>query len=832
MAFVTPSAWFETAAPCRGVLQQPLSQATSTATTSRRSRRPSIIASAPASATCPAAPAELRKERPSGMRRVAGARAPPPPSVAAGDLAKKQPPPPARPPPRTNQLRPPTAGTGQQAHPTPTPRPRPRRTAGIRKASVTNGPKIGGWRCPACGVQLYRQQEECSLCQTPRPVAGAAGDDGGYVKRPGGKRHARADVRSREFTNKMRGMPAGDWRGVVRELEEEERLEEADAQLHQQGGGGGGGGGGGDDEAAMSLGAPSVYGYHAVMQRLEECGRWREASAVLRRMHRKLGPRAGDVPTLSAACLHKAMSACFAAEQWGTCSDLLEEAKGWATEASYRSFKLAIEACVRGGRWERGLSVLMERTSEKTDRKWEALPFNRVMQACVDAGRWQEAVALLDHMKDEVGAEPNLVTYGIAINAYGNAGEWRRALGVLKESLPEMRTSGGASRENACMCFAYAIRACKHAGEFDEALSVLDRDLPATGVAPNVLVLHEALTACGVGGRWQQALELLPRALAVAGGKPSSCLRSYTTAIKACGRAGQWEDALALFRRGQQDGLQPDEVCYAEVMSACAGGGRADETLGLLREMSAAAGLRPTVPCYNAAIVACGAGGDWRRSVELLEEMPTVGLAPGVSTCNMAINALRRGGQCQRVLDLLERMSTAPGLPAPDATSYNTAITACESAGRFEEAVGLFRAMERIGVAPDVVGYTATIQALGRCGRWEEALALLGEVRSRANPAEPNVRTYVAAVHAAGYAGQWERAVSVFRLMLADGLVPTDRAWSAVISACEAAAGVPGRGDDERVRAVMALLVRSREEAGVERPDDGGGHTPDSEQKE
>ncbi|CAN0573412.1 unnamed protein product, partial [Ectocarpus sp. 12 AP-2014] len=105
------------------------------------------------------------------------------------------------------------------------------------------------------------------------------------------------------------------------------------------------------------------------------------------------------------------MSACFAAEQWGTCSDLFDEAKGWATEASYRSFKLAIEACVRGGRWERGLSVLMERTSEKTDRKWEALPFNRVMQACVDAGRWQEAVALLDHMKDEVGAEPDLVTY-------------------------------------------------------------------------------------------------------------------------------------------------------------------------------------------------------------------------------------------------------------------------------------------------------------------------------------------------------------------------------------------------------------------------------------
>lgn len=84
-----------------------------------------------------------------------------------------------------------------------------------------------------------------------------------------------------------------------------------------------------------------------------------------------------------------------------------------------------------------------------------------------------------------------------------------------------------------------------------------------------------------------------------------------------------------------------------------------------------------------------------------------------------------------------------------------------------------------------------------------------------------SLRTYVAAIHATGRAGQWEHAVSLFRRMLSDGLVPTDQAWTAVISACKvgiatAEESLPnreGRGDEsKRVRAVMVLLTRARAE--------------------
>lgn len=150
-------------------------------------------------------------------------------------------------PPRTNQQHqlqtPPRAPTASTRRHT--------RRPGVRRVPDSN---VSGWRCAACGTQLHHQQMECSVCQTPKPPPGS----GAYSKWPGGGRHFRADVRSRIFTNMIRGMPVGDWRGVLRELEEEERLEEADElqqRTREEGE---------VDEAAASLGAPSVHCYHAV----------------------------------------------------------------------------------------------------------------------------------------------------------------------------------------------------------------------------------------------------------------------------------------------------------------------------------------------------------------------------------------------------------------------------------------------------------------------------------------------------------------------------------------------------------------------------------------
>ncbi|CAM9754378.1 unnamed protein product, partial [Scytosiphon promiscuus] len=416
-----------------------------------------------------------------------------------------------RPPPRTHQqqLRIPRAQTAST-------RRRKRRPA-IRKTLGSIDPNADGWRCPACGARLHRQQTDCSICQTPKPAPG--GSINKDAEQPRRKRHVRADVRSRVFTTKIRSMPVGDWRGVLRELEEEERLEAADGRRSRPWEEGE------VDEAAVSLGAPSVHCYHAVMHHLEQCGRWREAAAVLRRMHANLGPRTADVPTLSAACFHKAMSACAAWEQWETCLDIVQEARDWGTEASYHTFKLAVEACARSGRWEEGLNLLMERTGVKTDRRWESQPFDKVMQSLGDAGRWEETATLLGRMR-EVGAEPGLGTFRHAIRACEKGGEWQRALVLLddviallppppspKESLQKRKDPA----EAACVCFASAIRACRRAGEYDRGLDVLLRRMLGAGVVPDALVLNEAINACAAAGRGEQAAAILREMMPAAG---------------------------------------------------------------------------------------------------------------------------------------------------------------------------------------------------------------------------------------------------------------------------------------------------------------------------
>jgi len=51
----------------------------------------------------------------------------------------------------------------------------------------------------------------------------------------------------------------------------------------------------------------------------------------------------------------------------------------------------------------------------------------------------------------------------------------------------------------------------------------------------------------------------------------------------------------------------------------------------------------------------------------------------------------------------------------PNAVSYNAAISACEKAGRWLDAIGLFEGMKKSGIPeaqPDMVTYSALLSAL------------------------------------------------------------------------------------------------------------------------
>jgi len=60
----------------------------------------------------------------------------------------------------------------------------------------------------------------------------------------------------------------------------------------------------------------------------------------------------------------------------------------------------------------------------------DVVMYGCVLNACSVAGEWQRALALLRDMEDR-GMQPNLVCYTSVITACQRAGEWRKALNIL-----------------------------------------------------------------------------------------------------------------------------------------------------------------------------------------------------------------------------------------------------------------------------------------------------------------------------------------------------------------------------------------------------------------
>lgn len=83
---------------------------------------------------------------------------------------------------------------------------------------------------------------------------------------------------------------------------------------------------------------------------------------------------------------------------------------------------------------------------------------------------------------------------------------------------------------------------------------------------------------------------------------------------------------------------------------------------------------------------------------------------------------------------------------APDAISYQSALSACRAGGDGASAVMLLKDMDRQGLEPRDADYNLVIETVGREGDWGRALELLKSMK--AEGVKPDAYTYGAAVGA------------------------------------------------------------------------------------
>ncbi|CAJ1379788.1 unnamed protein product [Effrenium voratum] len=88
---------------------------------------------------------------------------------------------------------------------------------------------------------------------------------------------------------------------------------------------------------------------------------------------------------------------------------------------------------------------------------------------------------------------------------------------------------------------------------------------------------------------------------------------------------------------------------------------------------------------------------------------------------NSGISACASAFRWQAAVALLV---SAIATARPDVVSFNSAISAADKASQWQEALGLLKALGESGLLPDVISYNAAISACEKASRWQLAMCL------------------------------------------------------------------------------------------------------------
>eukprot|EP00611_Tribonema_gayanum_P019169 TRINITY_DN3264_c0_g1_i1.p1 TRINITY_DN3264_c0_g1~~TRINITY_DN3264_c0_g1_i1.p1 ORF type:complete len:943 (+),score=305.67 TRINITY_DN3264_c0_g1_i1:101-2830(+) len=349
----------------------------------------------------------------------------------------------------------------------------------------------------------------------------------------------------------------------------------------------------------------------------------------------------------------------------------------------------------RRGEWDKALQALARA------RKVDMLPmnehlYNAALSGVARKGRWQEAQQLLQDM-DDVGVEPNAVSYTYAIMACETAQQLDAVVAVKKEAAARGVTLQVAKSRPA-----------------DRATT-----LKAAQTRQDMLQL-------GKRGDWQGAVRLLEahthehqQQQQRSGGAPAATPVLFHTAFSILGEAKQCGEIERLLKVMDSSGLQRTDVTYNILMDVFSKAGLRERVFQLRDEMRQQQ-VPADVYTYNSLLLACK---DARAVLRLLKEMKSEGLKPNVYCYTTAMKTCNRSNSSKQCLQLMADMKQ-DGV-RPSGSTFNIALVACRQKGRWQKALQLFAEMARQRITPDHLHYTSLMLLLGKAGRRDELLSVV-----------------------------------------------------------------------------------------------------------
>ncbi|XP_050218418.1 pentatricopeptide repeat-containing protein At4g19440, chloroplastic-like [Mercurialis annua] len=164
-------------------------------------------------------------------------------------------------------------------------------------------------------------------------------------------------------------------------------------------------------------------------------------------------------------------------------------------------------------------------------------------------------------------------------------------------------------------------------------------------------------------------------------------------------------------------------------------------------------------------------------TVELFTLLGNKGLLPSLKSCNILLNSLVKAKKLNLSYEVFDIMCQC--CSALDVYSFSTMVNAFCIGGRVDDAVGLFRKMEELGVAPNVVTYTNIIHGLCKVGRLDEAFQFKEKMVSL--EVEPNLVTYSVLINGLVKLERFDEANCILKEISDRGLTPNNIVYNTLL---------------------------------------------------
>ncbi|KDP25707.1 hypothetical protein JCGZ_24008 [Jatropha curcas] len=248
---------------------------------------------------------------------------------------------------------------------------------------------------------------------------------------------------------------------------------------------------------------------------------------------------------------------------------------------------------------------------------------------------------------------------------------------------------------------------------------------------------------------------------------------AFNALVTGLSRNGLVDNALKLFRKFKFEGFELNVVSWTSIIASCSQNGKDIEALEIFREMQVV-GVRPnsvTIPCL---LPACGNIAALMHGKAAHCFSLKSGISSDVYVGSALIDMYAKCGRIHVSRLCFDMM------PTRNLVSWNAVMAGYAMHGKTEEAIDIFKLMQKSGQTPDFVSFICVLSACRQGGLTDEGWYYFKSM-SNDYGIKARLEHYACMVNLLGRAGRLQEAYTLIKQMPFD---PDACVWGALLSSC------------------------------------------------